>query len=925
MTLRVQPGAIAQQDFGLALAGARPHGGSEVIQLEKFEVAAKALSVQAAALNEQRVAPNIKNVVVFEEYGDLADGNIGEYLKYTPGLSMVNGPQVPLSVSVRGMPASGTLVMVDGAEVSSPAADRAFDLTTSMAGNVDRIEVTKAPTPDMPANAVGGSINIVGKSGFSSPRRSVKLNLFSTFNYFDDFELSKVTDRTGSDRDTNLRRIQPGFNLSWLQPVNNAFAFTVNIGASTRFYDLEYLLPGWDLVRLVQTTVRQNVAVQVLDQQQAAVTLDWKVNPDHSLRLNVQHTRSFWNTRQHDHRVIFGANATGGPTFTQGAAAGGDTFRQGPSWSNRVKLSSIASLQYRHAGPVWKWDANATYSESGDEFKDIEDGFFGSVAITGPTTLIMRAEGFDGIYDRRAPVLSARDRAGAVVDPYGIRDLSVNSVSSGAREVKADMRQFNVNIGREFQTGFPLSLKTGIAVNTQQKEQLSYSTGWTFTPPGGAGGRLAQNFDFVNPTFSTRSFYDDSFKVEWLSPVKVYDLYRAHPEYFVGNEASDYTARANASKNLKETISAAYLRGDAKFFGNRLSLVTGVRFERTEDHGVGPRNDIRATYQQDANGNLLRDAAGRLIPVTTDPLARARLQIVPRGAAATKTYDGYYPSLNASFGFTDAIIGRVAYARTIGRPPLTEIIPGMTITDPDSAVANRTISVTNTGLSPWTSNNYDLSLEAYHLRGAVISGAVFRKEVTNFFGQTRGPATAEQLVDFGLSDDYLGYEIITKRNFGSASIQGIELSWRQSLYFLPSWAKGFEVFANLTRMRLAGPNALDFTPFSRENFNWGVSYARKNLSVKLNVAHSDIVTGAREAPSASVPVDTFGYVAPQTTADLFFDYRFYRRLSLYGSVRNLTASPKRTLRSAPDTPAYANINQYQYFGTLVTVGVKAEF
>jgi hypothetical protein len=31
------------------------------------------------------MSPNIKNVIVLDEIGDLGDGNIGEYLKYTPG------------------------------------------------------------------------------------------------------------------------------------------------------------------------------------------------------------------------------------------------------------------------------------------------------------------------------------------------------------------------------------------------------------------------------------------------------------------------------------------------------------------------------------------------------------------------------------------------------------------------------------------------------------------------------------------------------------------------------------------------------------------------------------------------------------------------------------------------------------------------
>jgi len=68
-----------------------------------------------------------------------------------------------------------------------------------------------------------------------------------------------------------------------------------------------------------------------------------------------------------------------------------------------------------------------------------------------------------------------------------------------------------------------------------------------------------------------------------------------------------------------------------------------VRFEKTDDYGAGPLNDIRATYQQDANGNLIRDSAGRLIPVTTDALATAKLGYQERGTVAERSYSGLLP------------------------------------------------------------------------------------------------------------------------------------------------------------------------------------------------------------------------------------------------------------------------------------------
>ena len=40
------------------------------------------------AVNEQRYAAEIKNVVSTDSFGDIADGNVGEFAKYMPGVTL---------------------------------------------------------------------------------------------------------------------------------------------------------------------------------------------------------------------------------------------------------------------------------------------------------------------------------------------------------------------------------------------------------------------------------------------------------------------------------------------------------------------------------------------------------------------------------------------------------------------------------------------------------------------------------------------------------------------------------------------------------------------------------------------------------------------------------------------------------------------
>ena len=924
-TLRVSAGMIARQDFQLSIPRNQTTlADKDVVKLDAFVVETTALSAAATAVHEQKIAPNIKNVVVLDEIGDLGDGNIGEYLKYTPGISILGGPQTAASASIRGLPASGVVFMIDGAEVSSPSADRTYDLAASSAGSVDRIEITKVPTPDRPANAVGGTINIIGKSGFNSPRRSVKINTYGAYNSENRLEAPGFGEWLGSDPHSRSRSIQPGFDLNYTQPVNEHFAFTLNLSDLTRVYAMDYDSPGWDMIRGVLTSSSEQNVLQATERQLASTTFDWRINRENALRLNLEHVQINTPTRQNIYTVTWGAGATGGPEFTQGAAAGGDTVRQTVTWGDRTRGTTSAVLRYTHDGRLYKFDGSANYSRSWDRRKDLEHGFFRTIGNFQLSGLIVRGEALEGVYSRRSPVLTVKNRTGQPVDPYDNVNLAMGNPTSQPNEVVTDLKSTAANVSRHFALSAPTTLKVGFAVNRLRKDNTSEAKSWSFAPPAGVS-RTAGSYDLVNDLLSRQSAFSGTLKLNWIDPAKYYDLFKAHPEWFTINDATTYQSRVTNSKYFRETISAAYVRGDVKYFDNKLWLVGGVRFERTDDFGAGPRNDLRATYQQDASGNLLRDAAGRLIPITTDPLATAKLRFNGRGAVSRRDYAGYYPSFNTTYYATDALVARAAYARTIGRPSLSDIIPGITVSDPGAAASAHTATIVNSGLQPWTANNYDLSFEAYGIKGAVIALGLFRKDIKNFFVDTRVPATIEMLERFGLSDEYLDYDIISTENGGTASIEGYEASWRQSLYFLPAWAKGISTFANITIARAGGPNAADFTPFAHKNINWGVSYIRRAFSFRFNVAYAYKVSGAAVAASATVPAGTHSYVAPQITQDWSFEYRFARRFSLYGGARNWNGANKRTERSGPGAQPWTRPQVYQNFGTLITLGVRSVF
>jgi hypothetical protein len=207
----------------------------------------------------------------------------------------------------------------------------------------------------------------------------------------------------------------------------------------------------------------------------------------------------------------------------------------------------------------------------------------------------------------------------------------------------------------------------------------------------------------------------------------------------------------------------------------------------------------------------------------------------------------------------------------------------------------------------------------------VASASVFRKDLKDFFGSTREPATIETLEAFGFSDDYLDYDIVTKRNVGAATLSGVEFSYRQALGTLTPWAKGFQAYANLTLMDLSGPNAADMTGFSPRTIQWGISYARPKFSARINVNQNKWRRNTPTAASATVRPNSYNYFAPQVKVDATVSYMFSRHYAVYFDARNLSGTPQRRGTWSPDTPDYARVDILQYPAAAFTLGIKGDF
>ena len=934
---RVPASGAVQHDVELALAGEATGSTGQVVQLAAFNVvSSREMSAQAIAMNEQRTAANMKTVVAYDEYGERGNEHIGEFLRFIPGVALNDSGLVANEIILRGFPSEHTQISVDGGQIAGARGGntRSISVLEIPTASISRVEVNKLPTPDLPAAGLGGSLNVISKNGFESRKPVFNYSAYMLFNSHDAGVFGGGP--RGHVPGTSPKIKEPSFAFDYLRPVSRNFAFTV--GATRTWRQLPITgadeTPTWNLVNLFQRQSQWQNLDQVLKTVSGQLGSDWRLGPRDVISVKASYRKASSYITRNVLTVNFGTGATGGETFTQGAATGvGTVTMNSGSDDELVNTSKLFTAKYTHRGDTWHLDAFGSFSHAEFAQENLRNGHFATVGATIPN-LVLRGEGIGeggATIPRR---YSAATRTGAAVDILNGANYTVNTFGANDPDYDTYRGTGTLDATREFRAPLPWKLKAGFAVDRLERYRVQRAYSWAFRPNGLStpAALLAGGYDLFDQEFNRETQPVFGARGNWISKYKAFQLYQQHPDWFVFDEANYYQNYATNLMRLVETVSAGYVRTDVRLLDNRLHLIAGVRYENTTDSGYGPRNDPSAQYQKDARGNLLdaNPAQAGLQPVflTNDPLARAQLRFTPQGTQVRRSYADFYPSVNASYEITDSLLLRAAYARTIGRPNVNFITPGSTFSEP--TVAQPTITVNNPSLRPWTADNFDLAIEAYNVKGATASVGVFRKNIRDFFGSVRTDVTPALLEQYGIADDpaYTGYELVTMANAGDAKITGVELNYRQSLTFLPAWAKGFQVFFNASRMRLSGSAAAEFDGFNPSNYSAGINFVRPRYFIKLSGTFQGETRRSLAGVSAAngIPANTYTYQDARRRFSLAVQYSLSKQLSLFGTINDLDGGfNPRSLRYAPGTPGYAKISRHQELGSTITVGVKGTF
>jgi iron complex outermembrane receptor protein len=937
--LNLRAGESREEEFRLLMPFAKAGDDkSGLVKLDAFVVAAARETTAAlVAINDQRFAPNIKSVVATDSFGDIAEGNIGEFVKFLPGVSVEGGES--RTITVGGVPPTSTPITVDGnrlASAASGAQSRTTELEVFSITGMSRVEVLRSPTPDSPADAIGGTVNLVSRSAFERSKAQ------HTFKAYVLFREGNLDFKRTADPFPNTLKVRPNFEFSSIVPLNQRFGVSVSGLQSSQWISQDGMTNSWLGTNLASTATLPAPAAnqpylgrfnfsngpKQTDRTAVSLSADYRLSPRDTVSAGIQYTyfHAHWTARGLAFNLT---NAESyGPTFSQSRPGTGTVVITSSTRSKRG-TTAMPSLRYRHYGPVWTAEAGGAYSRATNHYRDYEYGHMNSLQATlSGVTLRFENPG------EQPPVIRVTNAAGAPVDPYLLSNYTLNSGNTNGGDSQDEFRSFYANLRRDLPWRVPVRIKAGLDVRSQSRDIRSNGGTRSFSRigPDGRTNTADDNAgQWLDDEPAGRKVLWGLPNVQWLDPFKLYRDYKANPaHYSEGTDAqlaAAHRSLVNGSYRLTETVGAPYLRTDLRLLDERLWVVAGVRYEETRDEGAGPRVDPAGLYERDAAGNILRNPNGTaIVKAASGSLAGARLQYFERGTQIDTKYGDYFPSLNLTARLRPDLLARASYARSLARPNFSAILPSITVPDPTST--NRTLTLSNGNLRPWTADSYGVSLEYYFNQpsAGVISARAFRRDIRDFFGGVTTPLTAEfiQLYDLDAAVYGNGYFVTTQSNVGDAQVYGLELDYRQSLGFLPAWARGLSIFANTTRQSLRGTTTADFTSFAPMMLNGGVTLNRTRYTIQLSANHRGLSRGALRT-GAGIAAGVYSYSAAGTYVDLASEFRVTRRFALFANVRNAFNEAQAGLDYNQETPAYARVRSRGETGPLWTVGLKGTF
>ncbi len=663
---------------------------------------------QMQAINQQNASNTIINVVSADKIKQLPDASASAALSRLPGVSLMNGDQIV----IRGMQAKDNIILVNGVQLPSTDQNtRTVDLGFFSSNMLSSIEVIKAVTPDMDANALGGVVNLQ----LVEAPQNFHMDVLTQGNYntqahtTDNYRLwGSVSDRFfgdklgvflqgSADRDNGgndqatagygFNNPNPRFADSSTYEMNTFTMdqqayITTNYGGSLI---LDYALPHGKIV--LQNTLTRNLnddidyeySMNFAQLNALTYTVD-RNKYDRDLDINGLHAENDFGPIKAD--LTLSQSFTNQTTDIRYGDPG-DAYGFYNSSNNQpflnadgspVNMTNLTSNWRVTATPddVYKLLVNPAYADSSDlegwatmRRNNFTQHFYNSALnFSAPvdfSTDVSATFKFGGKYSRTTRLNNLLELYKRTGDPDMYANVA-NFIPGYTLDAPVHPLYFDQIFNNNFKRG-------------------SY---------------------FLNGSYNMQDVIDVSRMDQLLSQASTGWVDQPHVEN---------STRYNF--NGAEIFSAAYLMGTFNI-GPRLTILGGARYEHYNmDYHA---HFVYVTHSVDGNSLIL------------DTASATRAYVDSMGLAKTnRNDDNLLPNVQARYKFTDWCDLRLAYTNTLVRPDYNAIMPNILIDPTNNGEAG------NPRLKPTNAKNYDAGLSFYNNEIGLLTVDGFYKHLDNVF------------------------------------------------------------------------------------------------------------------------------------------------------------------------------------------------
>ncbi|HYC70535.1 MAG TPA: TonB-dependent receptor [Opitutaceae bacterium] len=924
--VNVTAGETATRDFELTAQGAQQASG-DAIQLEAYVVSSEREG-NSKAIASQKRNMNVTTSVASDIFGDVTDGNIGEFLKYLPGVDVDYVESETRGPRLGGMDAQYVGVSFDGVRLASADANRTGDLggATSFEAfsisSVESIEIHRTTSSDMDADSPAGTINLKTRRAFDRKGRRIGYNFSVNLNS-EEFTWDKTYGPAGNER----LKMRPNYSLEYSDSfLNNRLGIVASMSHADSYTEqyrhnmtYNFTTTATDTRPQVITALNFKDGAKNIVKDTYTVTADFKATERlvlsttyiYNFALGQFFNREFtFNTGGRSSSVGDGVNNV----RTNGTASGRNSAIGGGSASKKTHTVTIFP-RFELKLDNWTFDGGMSYSRSFNNYEALEEGHARSTDVNSIVSDWNATRANHDSYE-----WTIQQTAGP--DWFNLANRTNPRITNEGRMARTELWSGDLN-ARWVVPGLkmPTVLKFGGKWAEDNRNNTNETSALTYSYIGPGGNILNPNGTIT----TTGSFAGYVLPTDWSTgksniltvkdlqgnvrpsgiprPDDTYlaQLFAEHPEYFVNTMSADnyYNAFIAPHRRMTRTVTAAYTMADVRV-NPKIAVRAGVRWEDTESEFKEPNartsDEVRAAGFAVSNGRA-----------TTIPGLFYQFQERPR-TTRVSSYDNLFPMVSVKYDITDRLQFHTGFNKAISRPPVDHLT-GAWIVNDDIGL----ITAPNPNLLPEYSKNFAARLAYYFEPAGQLSVTVTQNNIRNLREERTG--TAEE---FGLGDDpvYGGYDFRTRFNVANpVRFRNLEVAWGQTLPF------SSELLRNIT---LNMAYSRSYASQRRNNllphrFTTSLGWRYKKFSTRLGFVWRDDTDDTSDTNNR--------FRRHDAKLDWGGEYRINSKVSLYWQGRNIFNGGQTWMQGPRDLEQgeAAAVRVYENYGANWNFGVKGTF